>query len=628
MTVTDDKDLSKIIGELDRRVSEVEQTVTSPTIMGGEFPGGISIGGESGDPVVIDYNPPEAPTGISVTVGSVFDNIYADVEWSAAVTGPLAQNFILVWAQGDDGALPIGSAIVAGTSYRIENLEPNTDYSVRIMPSSNIGVLGTPSGWENFTTGTDTTIPPAPTGVTVGRGATTVVVKYTPLTALEARDVANGAGIYEIQIDTSTAFNTGNLRSARSGDQIVAFPDVLAEGTWYARVRAIDSSGNVSLWSSTAGPATAGGVIDSMIVAGLDAAKITFGSMSGSRITTNTLAADRIATGTITAATITLTSTGFLWAGTGLGGGSATGVVLAGTGLALYKAGAITVLLDAATGNASFVGTVSASTITGSTISGTNINGGYVTGSVVRTAATNYRVVLDNVPNLYSSGETPHLFFYPALDSAGVGPAEIYAYWNAGTSSGSLVVEGPDAYSSQCYLDLHSSAGGGDVTIRGSRNIQLWSDDVDIVGSGHLTVNGGAVINNGLQVFGTKSFRTPHPLLEGKDLIHSAVEGPENGIFYRGVGKTKNKKATIELPDYFEKLRGDHFATVHVTPRDTPTGMCATDVKNGKFRVSAQEDCEFSWLVFAARGDIEPLVTEDDRLLPKELPSVERPSRN
>jgi hypothetical protein len=579
-----DRDLSKIIDAIDKRLYELELSVTSPAVMasGGSFPGGITIGDGTGSEVVIDFNPPEQPDSLSVDVGAVYDNIYADVEWEPSVTGPLTQSYVVTWHLGDSGAGSfVGNAVVAGTSYRIENLEPNTDYSVRVTPTSNIGVIGTATPWLDFTTATDTTIPPAPTGVVIGRGATTVVVKYTPLTAIQARDVANGAGIYEIEIDTTNTFGSGNLRSMRSSDQIVSFSDVLVETAWYARVRAIDSSGNASLWSAVVGPSTAGGVIDAMIVSGLDAAKITFGQMSGSRIVVNTLSADRLAAGTITSAAIILGTNGYLWSGTGLGGATPTGTLVSEDGVILFKNGAISAWLNASTGNASFSGAISAATITGSTISGTtisgtNISGGTIIGSNIQTASSGERITLGP------------LWGASVIQQYGAAPLVMPATYEVGTF-------GPNG---GYALSISGPTGGlGESAGRIYLETYVGAAYVYIVGRTHVA---------GTFTAGTKSFRIPHPSKQGLDLQHGSLEGPEHGVFYRGRAKTKGKKKVVKLPAYFTALvMSNRGVDVFVSPRDKPCAVFAGDVVDGQFMVQSSEDCEFSWVAFASRQDVE-----------------------
>jgi len=51
--------------------------------------------------------------------------------------------------------------------------------------------------------------------------------------------------------------------------------------------------------------------------------------------------------------------------------------------------------------------------------------------------------------------------------------------------------------------------------------------------------------------------------MEGYYLIHSSLEGPERGIYYRGKLKTNN---VIHLPDYWEDLTDETDISVQLTP--------------------------------------------------------------
>lgn len=116
-----------------------------------------------------------------------------------------------------------------------------------------------------------------------------------------------------------------------------------------------------------------------------------------------------------------------------------------------------------------------------------------------------------------------------------------------------------------------------------------------------------------LNVSGAKNFRITHPADSKKTLTHSVLEGPECALFYRGEAQTKDGKATINLPDYFESLVTPENRSVLLTPlfesADEEIGwLAASHVKAGKFSVrSALPSQRFYWEVKAVRGDIPPL---------------------
>lgn len=644
-------DEAKILDNLDLRVSKLEQLVTGSMqgrltyVEDGNFPDGVII---DGDP--IDLTPPEDVENVTATPGSFFENIFVDVEWDESASGPDAVSFDVDIAERTTG--PVYTILnvfnTGGTNIRINNLKPNFDYGVRVVPVNALGVRAAPPAWVDFTTGADATVPPAPGGVSVHRGATTVIVKFTGLTEAEAPDVAWGHGTYEVEIDTLNTFNGANYQKQITTATIVAFNDIILElPNWYARVRAIDSSGNASAWSATAGPlAEAGGVVDQMVVADLSAAKIQFGTMSGDRIAVNTLDAGRIKTSSLTSADITLAGGSFR-----AGSPPTDGLLINSQGLRLYNGGVATVILDAATGNATFNGSItSGSTIAGSAISGGTITGTSIIGSSIKTAISGERIELGS---LYYGSTT--LAFYGPSDSAPT--AEIGAgggimFLAAGTTTFWIIDDGVSP--ALLYVDT------AEISMEGTNEIGLFSDGTVRVGAEsegdepYCQIAGGIValgalgtsfsigdpsgkaelhctffeinsslttVNGDFNVTGTKAFAIDHPLYDDKTLVHAAVEGPESGVYYRGKSQMNNGKSTVVLPDYFEALTRREDRTVLLTPvwdGQEPPVLAASDVKNGKFTVRASRDVEFYWEVKAARSDIPRLdVTVDRRITTK-----------
>jgi hypothetical protein len=106
----------------------------------------------------------------------------------------------------------------------------------------------------------------------------------------------------------------------------------------------------------------------------------------------------------------------------------------------------------------------------------------------------------------------------------------------------------------------------------------------------------------------TKTFIIPHPDDSNKYLVHGCLEGPENGVYYRGQGEiTNDSNVEIHLPEYSK-----HFSdfTISVTPI-THTLYSSTGVHNGSFTVRGKNG-SFFWLVKANRHSInvEPLKTD------------------
>jgi len=123
----------------------------------------------------------------------------------------------------------------------------------------------------------------------------------------------------------------------------------------------------------------------------------------------------------------------------------------------------------------------------------------------------------------------------------------------------------------------------------------------------------------GLWTNGTKSFVIDHPTKLGMKLVHSAIEGPENAVFYRGEDQLNNGKLEIYLPEYFEALVQKGNRTVLLTPKfedenEAISQLAASSIENGKFIVRAIENNnpsqKFYWEVKAVRGDLPSLEVE------------------
>jgi hypothetical protein len=111
-----------------------------------------------------------------------------------------------------------------------------------------------------------------------------------------------------------------------------------------------------------------------------------------------------------------------------------------------------------------------------------------------------------------------------------------------------------------------------------------------------------------------KSFIINHPVDKNKYLVHACLEGPEAGVYYRGVGEIlDNQSVTIALPYYVDKFATDF--TVQITPiyNGKINILNASEVANNLFTVYGN-NCKFYWNVCGKRLDIdvEPLKREVD----------------
>ena len=104
-----------------------------------------------------------------------------------------------------------------------------------------------------------------------------------------------------------------------------------------------------------------------------------------------------------------------------------------------------------------------------------------------------------------------------------------------------------------------------------------------------------------------KSFDIPHPTKDGYRLRYGVLEGPENGVYYRG-NTTSN---VIELPDYWTGLVTEESITVQLTPIGSPTVHFLVKVENNKVEIgSSTGEINVSFIVFAERKDVDKITVE------------------
>lgn len=110
---------------------------------------------------------------------------------------------------------------------------------------------------------------------------------------------------------------------------------------------------------------------------------------------------------------------------------------------------------------------------------------------------------------------------------------------------------------------------------------------------------------------GGKTFIIDHPTDADRYLVHGCLEGPEFGVYYRGVGVIEEgvESVGIQLPSYVEKIGMDY--TVQVTPifsgQRRKEAHEVSEVQHGAFVVYGPAG-RFFWHVYAKRSalDVEP----------------------
>ena len=136
--------------------------------------------------------------------------------------------------------------------------------------------------------------------------------------------------------------------------------------------------------------------------------------------------------------------------------------------------------------------------------------------------------------------------------------------------------------------------------------------------SGDLTVTGNVGIgtahssNFRLEVVGafaatTKSFVIPHPSKENMSLRYGSLEGPENGVYVRGIATSD----VIDLPDYWSSLVDESTVTVNLTGINSKPPS-VNRIENNKVYLNkplfSKIHCYYT--VFAERKDVDKLIVE------------------
>jgi len=354
-------DPAKAFGDIFKRIQRLEQGISSASTTGsgnGVFDT-ITLG-PSGNQVTLNIVPPSAPTSITATPGAFEDLSFVDVDWVVQTGATSYQTELAENVAGVRSIVHQGQGIA--TNYRFDNLDRTKNYSVRVASLNRVGITGAFSAWVDFTPIADLFGPATPTGVAFARGATSVIAKWNQNTE---PDVANGHGIYVVQLSGFATFSSIITTSRISGTVMVFNGLYAPELTYYVRVAAIDSSGNQGPWSI--GSVLAGGVAGGMILAeNIYSSHIQVNTLEGDRIKANSIDVAKLLADSILAKNINIGAGGQFKVGTPPSG---SGMVINSQGLSLYNsAGTRTIYLNALDGAGTFTGTILGSTIIGGSI--------------------------------------------------------------------------------------------------------------------------------------------------------------------------------------------------------------------------------------------------------------------
>ena len=163
-------------------------------------------------------------------------------------------------------------------------------------------------------------------------------------------------------------------------------------------------------------------------------------------------------------------------------------------------------------------------------------------------------------------------------------------------------------FSDSLYV-LGTSKFFDDMTVAASIKV---TKDATISGTTYSTFRGS------INVQGWKGFDIKHPTKENHRLRYICLEGPEGGVYYRGILKDSE---FIELPDYWKDLVDTKTITVHLTPIGTYQYLYYTVAKNRiivKNHSNLPTHC--SYIVYGERKDGERLIPEYKGDSPEDYP--------
>ena len=162
----------------------------------------------------------------------------------------------------------------------------------------------------------------------------------------------------------------------------------------------------------------------------------------------------------------------------------------------------------------------------------------------------------------------------------------------------------------------------GDVDIKGNTKQVGNTEQTGIIDATTFIgahTSGSISTGVGGRSAGAKPFDMPHPSKEGYRLRYVCVEGPENGVYFRGKVRNKN---VIYLPEYWEDLVDPTTITVQLQPIGAHQNIIVKRVEPTKIHLQAQGGMPINcyYHVFGERQDIERLVVEYEGTTPADYP--------
>jgi hypothetical protein len=197
-------------------------------------------------------------------------------------------------------------------------------------------------------------------------------------------------------------------------------------------------------------------------------------------------------------------------------------------------------------------------------------------------------------------------------------PATDPSNWIFDYATGILVLQNTHATAATLKISGYryigaKGVGTGSISGTGTTDyVPLWNGSSSLTDS-IISQTGTSIINiNGVLRATSKSFDIPHPIKEGYRLVYGCLEGPENGVYFRGKASGVGE-IEIMLPDYWQNLVEDY--TIYLTSYGNYSVFVSSQSRNS-FKVRRcgsiflrKRTIEFTYEVIGNRKDA-PLITE------------------
>lgn len=414
---------------------------------GSSFGGNPDVpAGDVADQIVAGEDPAGTtpPGTLVLTSGANFNTIWVQADWTGPTADEGVREFEVEWERDASGIPHVTRTNL--NSIRIEPAKPGSSYVVKVTNILLSGARGTFAS-DTIVAAADAIAPGQVVGLSMGNGLRSVTASWSENTE---EDMKFGLGQYQVQLDDANTFATP-VHDRIVGGLVTSFTDLLANTAYWLRVRAVDTSGNLGLWSATV-TVTTGLVADTdMGPDSVNTINIVSAAVTELKVGTAAITETKIGTAAITEAKIhTLAVT------------EAKIGALAVTGAKIKKA----TITDAEIGS----------------LNADKIIAGTVTGRTIQTSSSGTRVVIQN---------DDQLLFYNSLNQISMsllgdtGAGGAILGFSPGTTAPSYIASNHNLYISVAYsadvLSLRAGNTSDIITavlrpVTGGHNLEIKGD--------------------------------------------------------------------------------------------------------------------------------------------------------